>query len=207
MANRETSLNTSNSDSECKVSDQRVSRFLSTIDPEEIKKFAQLNSSIAEEDESFDGAPARPPVKADTKKQSAKNISDGKQDKLKIKSYHDGSGIPQNVKAEIIRSIIQNLDVDGYVNKMMSSDIVEINNADLRPARDLLIKLMKSDIVRINDKKYMKELERKLQDSYEQDQNKLMDALAEKERQRERKLEMLDITKDKSILEKCKHHW
>ena len=123
MANRDT-----NSDSECESPDQRVSRFLSVIDPEEIKKFAQLNTSIAEEDENFAEAPARASGKPDAKKQSGKNnaASDGKQDGyLKIKNYHDGSGIAQNVKAEIIRSIIRNLDVDGYVNKMMSLDIVE----------------------------------------------------------------------------------
>lgn len=130
MANRDTThnLNTSNSDSECESPDQRVNRFLSVFDPEEIKKFAQMNTSIVEEDENCAvEVPARASGKPDSKKPAKTNaqVSDAKNDK-KIKTYHDGSGIPQNVKAEIIRNIIRNIDVDGYVNKMLASDIVEI---------------------------------------------------------------------------------
>ena len=56
------------------------------------------------------------------------NLKDDNEDndKKKIRSYFGGAGLAQDVKAEIIRNILKDYNIDHYVNKYTSKDIVKI---------------------------------------------------------------------------------
>ena len=111
---------------------QRVTRFLSVFNPEEIQQFARLNNSIQEEDENMPTAANKHNGKGNdqkiTKQINSKEHDD--EEKAKLRAYHDGTGIPQNVKTEIIRDILRNLNVEEHVNKTLSRDIIEIKLDD-----------------------------------------------------------------------------
>jgi hypothetical protein len=61
-----------------------------------------------------------------TKKPVSKINDDDKIKSNKLRSYHDGTGIPQNVKADIIRSILRDYNTEYYVNKFTHRDIAII---------------------------------------------------------------------------------
>jgi hypothetical protein len=129
--------------------DFRVDRYLSISDIPEASLFtdggkSSLNhASINEEEyyETIDSIERRHvaeftnhhDVKANTitdKTKSQQKIDayfeEQNKKRLKLKSYHDGCGIPQNVKADIIRSILKDYNIDYYVNKFVGSDVAEI---------------------------------------------------------------------------------
>jgi hypothetical protein len=64
--------------------------------------------------------------KKGTKKPVTKINDDDKIKSNKLRSYHDGTGIPQNVKADIIRSILRDYNTEYYVNKFTHRDIAII---------------------------------------------------------------------------------
>lgn len=137
-----------------------------------------------------------------TKQRVTKINDDDKIKSNKLRSYHDGLGIPQNVKADIIRSILKDYNTEYYVNKFTYRDIAIIkldpHNIETRPVRERLMHLMKSDVIRINDVKYMRELSKKIQESYVKDQQNVMARLEEKERMRIRKLRLQGLIRDET---------
>ena len=127
--------------------ESRVGRFLSlSVDDASILlgKYSSLHSDINEETEFSLETEPLPKLRAENssvdihsikpnqvratpiQENSAKPRSRPEDDKNKLnklRSYHGGNNLPQDVKAEIIKSILTDYNVEYYVNKFTSRDI------------------------------------------------------------------------------------
>lgn len=118
----------------------RVDRFLSIVEiPPEIlwltqQKFAQKFQNMPEVDETkLDEVDEEKLVESNVEstkkgKKHAKKTNKLKTDKNKAgsRSFRDGSTLTQEVKAQIIKDIIRNYDLDLYIKEAKARDVVQI---------------------------------------------------------------------------------
>lgn len=92
----------------------RVERFLSIVElPPEI---LLLQQKFALEQEK----------KAKKKGSKEKSEMAEKNKNNNIRHYHDGSGLSQGARADIIKEIIKNFDMESYVNNFIEKNVIEV---------------------------------------------------------------------------------
>lgn len=102
-------------DPELDLIKNRVERFLSIVElPPEVL-LLQQKYAIQQETQ--------------TKKKSYKDKKENKEkNKNKsIRNYHDGSGLCQSVRADIIKEIIKNFDMEKYINDFYEKNAIKVN--------------------------------------------------------------------------------
>lgn len=134
------------SDEDDSVFKPRVERFLSIVElPPEVLLYAQQKFQINASNIGIVEPLSKKDLK--TKKQSTLSLSKVTETKKvivkqdtsnsstprekqkhhqKIRYYHDGSGLSQTARANIIKDIIKNFDLNKYLNDFKSSHIVEL---------------------------------------------------------------------------------
>ncbi|CAF0922859.1 unnamed protein product [Brachionus calyciflorus] len=126
--------------------------------------------------------------KEDLKKSNKINNKSNKN----IHHYHNGSSLSRAERAKIIKDIIKNFDLEKYISDFNEKDVIEVkldkNKPENRAVRERMVKLMKSDVIRINDINFMRELSDRIQESYQNEQKKVLKELEEKEIKRQRNL-------------------
>ena len=101
-------------DNELDLIKNRVERFLSIVElPPEVM---QLQEKFALQ------------LEKNKKRKNPKVYKDNKEwnKNRTFRNYHDGSGLSQEFRANIIREIISNFNLESYINKFLEKNIIQV---------------------------------------------------------------------------------